>query len=64
MRKNPSSANFFLVWWDGDPVRELLDGTRIDKYATGGDTRLLTPAAAWRRTTARSPPGALRRHPR
>ena len=32
----------FLVWWDGDPVRELLDGTHIDKYGTGGDTRLLT----------------------
>ncbi|MGK5672588.1 rhamnogalacturonan lyase, partial [Micromonospora sp. URMC 106] len=39
--RRPSSANF-LVWWDGDPVRELLDGTRIDKYGTGGDTRLLT----------------------
>ncbi|MFY1595119.1 cellulose binding domain-containing protein [Micromonospora sp. WMMD737] len=39
--RRPSSANF-LAWWDGDPVRELLDGTRIDKYGTGGDTRLLT----------------------
>ncbi|WP_162466059.1 RICIN domain-containing protein [Streptomyces taklimakanensis] len=39
--RNPSSANF-LVWWDGDPVRELLDGTRVDKYGTGGETRLLT----------------------
>ncbi|MFI5484431.1 rhamnogalacturonan lyase family protein [Micromonospora echinaurantiaca] len=39
--RTPSSANF-LAWWDGDPVRELLDGTRIDKYGTGGDTRLLT----------------------
>ncbi|XTZ14600.1 cellulose binding domain-containing protein [Micromonospora echinospora] len=39
--RKPSSANF-LVWWDGDPVRELLDATRIDKYGTGGDTRLLT----------------------
>ncbi|WP_165953984.1 RICIN domain-containing protein, partial [Streptomyces sp. 8K308] len=39
--RNPSSANF-LAWWDADPVRELLDGTRIDKYGTGGDTRLLT----------------------
>ena len=32
----------FLAWWDADPVRELLDGTHIDKYGTGGDTRLLT----------------------
>ncbi|MGC9437927.1 rhamnogalacturonan lyase [Streptomyces sp. WG5] len=39
--RKPSSANF-LSWWDGDPVRELLDGTRVDKYGTSGDTRLLT----------------------
>ncbi|WP_117209549.1 CBM35 domain-containing protein [Allorhizocola rhizosphaerae] len=39
--RNPSSANF-VIWWDADPVRELLDQTRIDKYGTGGDTRLLT----------------------
>ncbi|GAA4303290.1 rhamnogalacturonan lyase [Actinomadura luteofluorescens] len=39
--RKPSSANF-LVWWDADPVRELLDGTRIDKYGPSGDTRLLT----------------------
>nr|MDT0662974.1 cellulose binding domain-containing protein [Micromonospora sp. DSM 115978] len=39
--RKPSSANF-LAWWDGDPVRELLDQTRIDKYGTSSDTRLLT----------------------
>ncbi|MFE0926125.1 rhamnogalacturonan lyase [Streptomyces mutabilis] len=39
--RKPSSTNF-LSWWDGDPVRELLDGTRIDKYGTSGDTRMLT----------------------
>ncbi|MGW8847314.1 rhamnogalacturonan lyase [Streptomyces xiamenensis] len=39
--RKPSSTNF-LVWWDGDPVRELLDDTRIDKYGPSGDTRLLT----------------------
>ncbi|WP_425506132.1 rhamnogalacturonan lyase [Streptomyces harbinensis] len=39
--RKPSSINF-LVWWDGDPVRELLDDTRIDKYGPSGDTRLLT----------------------
>ncbi len=39
--RTPSSANF-LIWWDADPVRELLDQTRIDKYGTGSDTRLLT----------------------
>ncbi|MFE9746721.1 rhamnogalacturonan lyase [Saccharothrix saharensis] len=37
----PSSANF-VIWWDGDAQRELLNGTTIDKYGTGGDTRLLT----------------------
>ncbi|MFC7547830.1 cellulose binding domain-containing protein [Plantactinospora sp. GCM10030261] len=39
--RKPSSTNF-LAWWDGDPVRELLDRTQIDKYGTGGETRLLT----------------------
>ncbi|WP_165956328.1 rhamnogalacturonan lyase [Streptomyces hainanensis] len=39
--REPSSVNF-LAWWDGDLSRELLDQTRIDKYGTGGDTRLLT----------------------
>ncbi len=39
--RKPSSTNF-LAWWDGDPVRELVDATRVDKYGTGGDTRLLT----------------------
>ena len=27
----PRSTNF-AVWWDGDPLRELLDGTRITKW--------------------------------
>jgi hypothetical protein len=39
--RKPASDNF-VVWWDADPVRELLDDTHIDKYGTGGDTRLLT----------------------
>jgi hypothetical protein len=39
--RKPSSANF-VIWWDGDAQRELLDGTHIDKYGTAGDTRLLT----------------------
>jgi hypothetical protein len=41
--RKPGSTNF-LAWWDGDPVRELLDGTHIDKYGTSSDTRLLTGA--------------------
>ncbi|WP_419999396.1 rhamnogalacturonan lyase [Streptomyces boninensis] len=41
--REPSSINF-LNWWDGDPTRELLDGTRIDKYGKDGDQRLLSGA--------------------
>jgi rhamnogalacturonan endolyase len=43
--RNPSSMNF-LAWWDADPVRELLDQNRVDKYGTGGETRLLTADGA------------------
>ena len=39
--RNPGSANH-LAWWDADTVRELVDGNHVDKYGTGGDTRLLT----------------------
>jgi rhamnogalacturonan endolyase len=39
--RKPSSQNF-TIWWDADPVRELLDQTHIDKYGPGSDTRLLT----------------------
>lgn len=39
----PSSTNFVL-WWDGDLLRELLDGNRIDKWdpATETTVNLLT----------------------
>lgn len=30
----PRSMNF-LIWWDGDLSRELLDGNRIEKYGRG-----------------------------
>ncbi|GAA1829954.1 rhamnogalacturonan lyase [Luedemannella flava] len=39
--RKPGSTNF-VIWWDGDTTRELLDDTHIDKYGTSGDTRLLT----------------------
>jgi rhamnogalacturonan endolyase len=32
--KSPESANF-LIWWDGDFTRELLNGIYIDKYNEG-----------------------------
>jgi rhamnogalacturonan endolyase len=30
----PASTNF-LIWWDGDLTRELLDGNHVDKYKAG-----------------------------
>ncbi len=36
--QTPGSANF-LCWWDGDLLRELLDGNRVSKY---GGSALLT----------------------
>ncbi|MBT0768484.1 rhamnogalacturonan lyase [Kineosporia sp. J2-2] len=39
--RKPSSTNF-VIWWDGDAQRELLDSNHIDKYGTSADTRLLT----------------------
>jgi hypothetical protein len=53
--RKPGSINF-LAWWDGDPVRELLDGTHVDKYGTGGDTRLLTGSGIASNNTTKSTP--------
>lgn len=41
--KKPRSCNF-AAWWDGDLLRELLDGNHIDKWdwMKGEETRLLT----------------------
>jgi hypothetical protein len=53
--RKPSSTNF-VVWWDGDAQRELLDGTHIDKYGTGGDTRLLTASGVHANNGTKSTP--------
>ncbi|WP_171109469.1 rhamnogalacturonan lyase [Streptomyces sp. Z423-1] len=53
--REPSSINF-VSWWDGDPVRELLDGTRIDKYGTSSDTRLLTGSGVSSNNGSKSTP--------
>ena len=53
--RKPGSTNF-LAWWDADPVRELLDGTHIDKYGTGGDTRLLTGASVHSNNSTKATP--------
>lgn len=53
--RKPSSTNF-LSWWDADTSRELLDGTHIDKYGTGGDTRLLTGASVHSNNSTKATP--------
>ncbi|WP_405989745.1 rhamnogalacturonan lyase [Streptomyces sp. NBC_00986] len=53
--RKPSSTNF-LSWWDGDPVRELLDATHIDKYGTTADTRLLTGSGVHSNNSTKATP--------
>jgi rhamnogalacturonan endolyase len=53
--RNPGSANF-LVWWDADTVRELLDGNHVDKYGTSSDTRLLTASGVTSNNGTKSTP--------
>ncbi|GAA2529303.1 rhamnogalacturonan lyase [Winogradskya humida] len=53
--RKPGSTNF-LAWWDGDPVRELLDATHIDKYGTSADTRLLTASGVHSNNGTKSTP--------
>jgi rhamnogalacturonan endolyase len=53
--RKPSSTNFVL-WWDGDAQRELLDATHIDKYGTSADTRLLTASGVHANNGTKSTP--------
>jgi rhamnogalacturonan endolyase len=53
--RKPSSINF-VIWWDGDAQRELLDGTHIDKYGTSADTRLLTASGVHSNNGTKSTP--------
>jgi len=53
--RKPGSQNF-LAYWDADPVRELLDGTHIDKYGPSGDTRLLTASGVHSNNGTKSTP--------
>lgn len=48
----PASCNF-LSWWDGDLLRELLDGTSITKY--GGGTLLNASGCASNNSTKSNP---------
>ncbi|GAB6900700.1 rhamnogalacturonan lyase [Kineosporia succinea] len=51
----PSSTNF-LVWWDGDASRELLDSNKISKWAPTGETRLLTASGVHSNNSTKSTP--------
>ncbi|MEU8655344.1 rhamnogalacturonan lyase [Actinoplanes philippinensis] len=53
--REPTGINF-LVWWDGDPVRELLDSNKISKYGTGSDTRLLTATGVTSNNSTKATP--------
>ncbi|WP_458122449.1 rhamnogalacturonan lyase [Paenibacillus sp. Z6-24] len=55
--KLPSSTNF-AIWWDGDPLRELLDANRIDKWDYTGSTtkNLLTASGAASNNGTKSTP--------
>ncbi|WP_077610238.1 rhamnogalacturonan lyase [Clostridium sp. Marseille-P2415] len=48
----PSQVNF-AIWWDGDELRELLDGTTITKY--GGKTLLSADGCASNNGTKATP---------
>ena len=51
----PGSQNF-LIYWDADETRELLDRTQIDKFTNANGTpRACSPRPASPRTTAPSP---------
>jgi len=41
----PASDNFG-IWWDGDDLREILDGDKIDKYGVGRELTLYNYATA------------------
>ena len=45
----------FAIWWDGDDLRELLDGTSITKYSTGGT--LLSASGCSSNNGTKSTPG-------
>ena len=53
--RKPGSTNF-VIWWDGDAQRELLNGTTIDKYGPNGDTRLLTGSGVASNNGSKSTP--------
>lgn len=53
--ESPSSANF-VIWWDGDLVRELLDAVTVSKYNTSGDIPLFTAKGCMTNNGTKSTP--------
>ncbi len=51
----PSSCNF-LVWWDSDTTRELLNGTTITNYSESGETTLLSAGGCSSNNGSKSTP--------
>lgn len=51
----PSSSNF-LCWWDGDLLRELLNGTSISKY---GGSSLLSASGCSQNNDSKAVPGLV-----
>ncbi len=58
--RKPSQINF-LVWWDGDLLRELLDGTTISKWdwEAGQSRSLFAPAGLASNNGTRATPALL-----
>jgi rhamnogalacturonan endolyase len=56
--RRPSAMNF-AVWWDADPLREILDGTTISKWNwnTGTLTPLLQAAGCASNNSTKATPG-------
>ena len=51
----PSSSNF-VIWWDGDLIRELLDGVTISKYNSGADLPIFTAPGCMTNNSTKSTP--------
>lgn len=52
---SPSSANF-VIWWDDDLLRELLDGVTVSKYNTSGDIPLFSAEGCMSNNSTKSTP--------
>jgi len=51
----PTSQNF-VIWWDADETRELLDSNHIDKWSAGATNRLFTASGVSSNNGTKSTP--------